>query len=180
MNLREAAEKALEALEITSRFVDVYYPNTPAHGLDWGKRYLPEAEEAINALRAALAEADEPVAWLDKSSGDVLVCPLEASKKKGLIPLYPHPPSREPVAWFESPYGEVRVNPLYKFQFPSSLLWWQIPLYTHPPRREPLTEEQIAAVRRELDFSGVIFMTTSQCKRVVRIVERAHGIGGDE
>ena len=48
-----------------------------------------------------------------------------------------------------------------------------------PPRREPLTEEKMAAVRREA-IAKAPFMTTVECKRIVRIIERAHGIGGDE
>ena len=124
MNLRQAAQQALAALvwEVGS----------------CPEMYAKQTAEAITALRAALAEADEP------------------------------------VAWFESPYGEVRVNPLYKFQFPSSLLSWQIPLYTRPPRREPLTDEQVDALA--IDTDGL----PASHIELARAVERAHGIGTDE
>lgn len=36
-----------------------------------------------------------------------------------------------PVGWLESPHGEFRKNLLYKLEFPSQLLSWQIPLYAH-------------------------------------------------
>ena len=70
---------------------------------------LPYSEivAATEALRAALAEPQEP---------DVPeVC-------FGNIP---------PVGWLESPHGEFRKNLLYKLEFPSQLLSWQIPLYAH-------------------------------------------------
>ena len=47
-----------------------------------------------------------------------------------------------------------------------------IPLYTHPPQREPLTDEEIDAI--ELPPSG-----TATVRDLVRVIERAHGIGGE-
>lgn len=46
-------------------------------------------------------------------------------------------------------------------------------LYTAPPKREPLTDEKINAL--ELPPSG-----TATIRDMVRIIERAHGIGGEE
>jgi ribonuclease HI len=122
MNLREAAEKALRVLSQVE-----------------SNEYC-ELDSAIKALRTALAEAEEP------------------------------------VAWFESPYGEVRINPHYKFQFPSSLLSWQIPLYTRPPRREPLTEEEVRRLYRE---AWTPEREADEVLAFARAIERAHGIGGD-
>jgi hypothetical protein len=48
-----------------------------------------------------------------------------------------------------------------------------------PPRREPLTEEKIKAVRRELAAQALL-ISTAECKRVVRVIERAHGIGDSD
>lgn len=48
-----------------------------------------------------------------------------------------------------------------------------------PPRREPLTEEKIKAVRRELAAQALL-ISTAECKCVVRVVERAHGIGDSD
>lgn len=51
-------------------------------------------------------------------------------------------PMQEPAGWFESPHGAFRANPLYRFDFPSALLAWQIPLYvvqlTAPDRADDL------------------------------------------
>jgi len=47
--------------------------------------------------------------------------------------------------------------------------WTKKPLYTTPPQRQPLTEEEI----HEVCGLGVIDI------EFVRIVERAHGIGGN-
>lgn len=131
MNLRQAAEMACATLDHAAAVAD-------RPGL------MGMCEQAAEILRAALAEADEP------------------------------------VAWFESPYGEVRVNPLYKFQFPSSLLSWQIPLYTHPPRREPLTDEAIRELWSWASTHEAEKAATTQQHAFARAVERAHGIGGDE
>ena len=49
------------------------------------------------------------------------------------------PVEQMPVGWLESPHGAFRAHPLYKMQFPSQLLQWQIALYTAPPQRKPLT-----------------------------------------
>jgi hypothetical protein len=51
-----------------------------------------------------------------------------------------------PVGWFESPDGAFRANPLYKIQFPSSLLSWQVPLYMALPQPE---QEPVAWLYRD-------------------------------
>lgn len=83
-------------------------------------------EQADDALRAALAEADEPVAWRVRASG--------ATGTPGPWRIYQQ--SAKPG-----------VNHPECCDF--------APLYTHPPRREPLTEagepvadDVIAMVRR--------------------------------
>ncbi len=45
------------------------------------------------------------------------------------------PVEQMPVGWLESPHGAFRADPLYKMQFPSQLLQWQIALYTAPPQQ---------------------------------------------
>ena len=53
---REALKMALEALEVANSCVDGYY-------IPKGKTQLPEVEEAINAIKEALAQPEqEPVA----------------------------------------------------------------------------------------------------------------------
>ena len=165
MNLREAAEKALEALIWEAGYSAELYTHKTA--------------EAVKALRSALAEAEDPDA-------------------SGLYhkPVHKDSPNARPAfavrAEAEEPVDDKPYLYVYEWETPLGVhrefcAWGHhthgqkptrtVPLYTHPPRREPLTDEQIAEVRRELDFSGVIFMTTSQCKKVARVFERAHGIG---
>ena len=83
--LREAAQQALEALEMSRRFV--YADNRP------------QCDGAIDSLRAALAQQDEPVqepvAWLYEAGADRTLHwykpPLCGT------PLYTAPPQRKPL-----------------------------------------------------------------------------------
>ena len=84
MNKSEALRLALEALEMSRRFV--YADNRP------------QCDEAIDALRAALAQQEpvqEPVAWLYEEGADSTLHwnkpPLYGT------PLYLSPPQRQPL-----------------------------------------------------------------------------------
>ena len=80
MNLRTAAQQALEALE-----------SCWEKGLT--RKNWKQAEEAITALSTALAEPEqEPVAWKDTTYGN-----LHHQNFGGCIPLYTHPPQRKPL-----------------------------------------------------------------------------------
>ena len=72
-----------------------------------------------------------------------------------------------PVGWLESPDGAFRANPLYKNQFPSSLLSWQVPLYTTPPQRKPMTDGELADLWYKQSLDWLEFG---------RAVQAAHGI----
>jgi len=67
MNKDEALRLALEALEVANSLVDGYY-------LPKEKAWLPEIEEAITAIKAALEAKDEPVA--------LKPCAYESKEKK--------------------------------------------------------------------------------------------------
>ena len=74
----------------------------------------------------------------------------------------------EPVAWI-TPGQDLHLVNYEGFQD------W-VPLYTAPPTREPLTDEQIIKVIETVAdsrFAGPL-------GDLVRAVERAHGIGGEE
>lgn len=91
-DLRTAAQQALEALDAATSCIDGYY-------VPRGKTTLPEIEEAQKALRAALAQqeepAQEPVAWLYEAGADRTLHwykpPLCGT------PLYTAPPQRKPL-----------------------------------------------------------------------------------
>ena len=92
MTKDEALRLALEALEVANSCVDGYY-------IPKGKAHLPEIELAITAIKAALEEKDEPVAyinveqrkleWAKYMSWDT---PTVVNLPK--IPLYTTPPQR--------------------------------------------------------------------------------------
>jgi len=122
MNLREAAQQALEAL--TAALSD-------------DQPYIDRCKAAQDALRAALEQPEqEPGFW-----GRVAARQSEKIKQleTALDELKQH--EQEPVAWLElrtlssggyaSPIKEWRVT-----QNPSTSNAPRKPLYTHPPRRE--------------------------------------------
>ena len=79
---------------------------------------------------------------------------------------------QEPVAWIHTDPDKPRVKflewsedePGYRGR------WIKTPLYLAPPQRKPLTDEEINAL--ELPPSG-----TATVRDLVRLIERAHGIG---
>lgn len=128
---------------------------------------LAAAKAELAALRAALAEADEPVsdepvAWM--VDGCVTVREDYASL----------------LRWNVAFVGVGRA-------IPDS---WKPLLYTHPPRREPLTEEVIAFEWEEHTGHSILggepgdgrqmFISPDEVMAFARAVERAHGIGDDE
>jgi hypothetical protein len=83
MSLRQAAQQALDALD-TFRAI--------------GKNWEEPDEKAFQALRAALAEADEPVAWMkieDPWGGNE--AHFSRDEQVGWTALYTHPPHRAPL-----------------------------------------------------------------------------------
>jgi hypothetical protein len=123
MNLREAAQQALEAL--------VAIEEDP-HG---SHSFPALANDAITALRTALSE-----------------------------------PEQEPVAWLQRRFVDNFPAPGYETCEATD--YGAIPVYTHPPQRKPLTDEEIDAL--PLPPSG-----TATVRDIVRLIERAHGIGGE-
>jgi hypothetical protein len=78
-------------------------------------------------------------------------------------------PEQEPMAYVSGSYaGHFTVVPTN----PALVLTTGMALYTHPPQRKPLTDEEIDAL--PLPPSG-----TATVRDIVRLIERAHGIGGE-
>ena len=128
-DLRTAAQQALEALEVATNCLDGYY-------IPRGKTTLPEIEDAITALKAALAEpVQEPVKQ----------CMAHGECFGGeCIYQRPAEPVQEPVAWL---FTNLQSGD-YDFCYQEDEhdhdreMWHKQPLYTAPPQRpaEPLTE----------------------------------------
>mgnify|MGYP003652254974 CR=1 FL=1 len=187
MNLREAAQQALEILE------EIHPGNmTPLAEGAWST--------AITALRAALAETamqrltdeqqeiendsfdKQPASGIhlgvsDGADRDVeAMTDVQQEIEKTHTSVDNEYTPVKPVAWRTKnatpPGGYVVFQ-----QYPSAVanLGGEIePLYTAPPKRKPLTAPQI----HELDWpDGVAF---EDILEFTRALERAHGIGGDE
>lgn len=83
----------------------------------------------------------------------------------------------KPVAWIFTWYEIAKDRHVRRIidceERPNIPGYDLIPLYTFPPQREPLTDEEIDAI--ELPPSG-----TATVRDLVRVIERAHGIGEKE
>lgn len=168
MNLREAAQQALELLE------EIHPGNmTPLAEGAWNT--------AITALRAALAEdamqrltdVQHEIENSHQVTGDHLrdATKMVATIKDNL--------TVEPVAWLQIGMGDHEGTVIATTSKPKTwnLDWWRFePLYTAPPKRKPLTENQI----RRIDDDTPFHEGPEWLVRFTRAVERAHGIGGEE
>lgn len=169
MNLREAAQQALEYLE--------------QHAIISG---VPIRD----ALRAAL----EPVTACHELSkeGDKLSLPFNHFPDAGKMVATIRPEvtvepvatinemeTVEPVAWttkgqisaMENGFQHYIHGRVPRFVSPTED---DVPLYTAPPKREPLTAPQI----HELDWPDDVAF--EDILEFTRAIERAHGIGGEE
>ncbi len=166
MNLREAAQQALEYIE--------------QHAIIGG---IPIRD----ALRAALAEATikdnltvEPVAYVTGfSKGYATVQPVDPCLLMSVgMALYRSPPTSresrqvEPVAFWELQESgwEIICDGDWVKELP-----FGTKLYTTPPKREPLTDEAIHDCFQQKHKDKVI-----ERRMIARAIERAHRIGGEE
>jgi hypothetical protein len=142
--LREAAQQALEALEAMNPY--------PASRED-------QRAGALAALRAALAQQDEPVAW----SGYDLDGMVEAFSRV----IEAHHSSKHP---FHNPIdmdAKMALRILRGF-IPAMKAYAAPP----PPQRLPLTDEEIDKI-----FKHLCNTVGASYKTMTRAIERAHGIG---
>ncbi len=99
-DLRDAARQALEALDVFADAIRVWPEETRApHEF----AAMDKGEAAIAALRAALAEEQEPVAWMRPDNRVAEESTARTQFSRGAVkppigtwvPLYTHPPRRE-------------------------------------------------------------------------------------
>ena len=94
--MRQALEMALEALEVASSCIDGYY-------IPKGKTHLPEVEQAITAIKEALAQPEQDDGMCTACENDL------CTAKQGCVALdNPQPvvnqsltTEQEPVAWMD-------------------------------------------------------------------------------
>ena len=84
-------------------------------------------------------------------------------------------PEQEPVAWmydWDDEHERTYVNLLTTDTEHKHLktAFNVIPLYTTPPTREPLSDEAVCQILIKKEWRGFV--------ELVRIIEKAHGIGG--
>lgn len=131
MTKDEALTLALEALEVANSCVDGYY-------IPKGKTQLPEVEEAITAIREALAQPEqEPVAWADVD--------LDGMAEAFYRVIEAHATKDSPF------YNPVNSDAMMALRVLRGLIS-AMKQYT-PPQRKPLTEEEIDALA--LDDDGL-------------------------
>ena len=150
MNLRQAAKIALEAFE----------HGGPARRL-----------KAMHALRAALAEADEPVAWQFRTR------PTWGSR---------HGLEDRPWSAWEF-CSKKSAEDCWRTPFLNDWAYEARALYAHPPPLRAALEKVDAPPRRKPLTDSAIHNLAAQCVKggksvewALRELERAHGIGGGE
>ena len=82
-------------------------------------------------------------------------------------------PAPEPVAWiYQSTKFRGHHVLIKEKQDMAAELWVESPLYLAPQKREPLSDAEINAIN----------LPEKQCtlRELVRLIEKAHGIGGEE
>ena len=81
---------------------------------------------------------------------------------------------QEPEAWMliDKETG-ARIPKAYKPEHGVNKDRWELyPLHTTLPKREPLSDEEICEILLKKEWKGFV--------ELVRIIEKAHGIGGEE
>ena len=190
MNIREAAQQALEALQ------GIYIAPEHDHYIN---AWWPACRDAIPALRAALAEDAmqrltdvqqemesasresrqvEPVAYVTGySKGYATVRPIYPCLLMPVgMALYRSPPTIsktetvEPVAYsYTDARGRTVLVSTNTAPYEDAK-----PLYSAPPKREPLTDAEIGAVAA--DIWGSILIAPQSYQQFARAIEQAHEI----
>ncbi len=198
MSLRTAAQQALEALGKWSsgRDIDAVQLNDLIATLEsaleqpeqaTGKESLQVGQEepeggwqSAPSPQVTQRIADMPMSEYRRGVNDGFKLGLREGRIKAEDEMREQP--EQPVAWLESPYGSIRMNTTMRFQFPPQSLKWKIPLYTHPPQRKPLTDEEILldeVLRYHFGCNGGAGPVSQKGIKIIRAIERAHGIGGE-
>lgn len=163
MNLREAAQQALAAMENIDREFRRY-----------GRQHWPEAVKAtaaITALKTALAEPtplEDVVTHGSAWSKD--------GKRIDPMSVYAEP-VQEPVAYIHRQGNHFEVSERHLDEDEKARGWTEEPLYAAPPQRKPLTDEEIEGINRDLSLLHMQAKRGSVAVVFARAIERAHGIG---
>ena len=141
--------------------------------------------DLIRAIRWVLAEPEEEGVYqkllrIEKENyvemlpSELWLDGYEAEKKSALLSKQPEKTEQEPVAWMliDKETG-ARIPKAYKPEHGVNKDRWELyPLHTTLPKREPLSDEAICDILIKKEWKGFV--------ELVRIIEKAHGIGGGE
>ena len=167
-----------------------------------GAMWSVRCEEAITAIRAALAQQEQDWSMLAATAESLREHQLEVQRLRGELA---EKPQQEPVAiaLYEPVYKQLRINPVVSMTVTPTTAWQgEIPLYLHPPKREESVCPYIRSTaegthhcslaaepprRKPLTDEEVLWLWSGDVERPVlgknkvlslaRAVERAHGIG---
>ena len=151
------------------------------------KRFMTELKteddvvSLFNDIKECLAQPEEGVYqkllriekenYVEMLPSELWLDGYEAGKKSALLSKQPE---QEPVAWqlvanfitdgdiFQYTYSKPRAE-LYEY-------YRVTPLFASPPKRELLSDEAVCQILLKKEWRGFV--------ELVRIIEKAHGIGG--
>jgi hypothetical protein len=127
---------------------------------DWPGAY-DECNQAVQALRAALA-AQQPSNIEPTSSDDGQAQTVDAQPKP--VAFYNFQTHR--MDWARpTTYAEIVAVAVP-----------ELPLYATPPQRQPLTIDEVEQILAQHDHD----IHGDRTRYIVRMTEKAHGIGGDK
>lgn len=130
-----------------------------------------QALEVIGWLRLHL-QRDHQCLHMDSTGSGI---PAWIAKSQTAIRAALAEPQPEPVAWMVYTEGGTSA---YVTDNPNDLVgaYRALPLYTTPPQRQPLTIDEVEQIRAQHDHE----IHGDRVMYIVRMTEKAHGIGGDK
>jgi hypothetical protein len=143
-----------------------------------GERDMSLREAAQQALEALERGRPQIIGVLVKQDQDAAITALRTALAE---------PEQEPVAWgvFEDRnlhdpcFTRKDAEELARLKGTHAVVQ---PLYTHPPQRKPLTDEEILldeVLRYHFGCNGGAGPVSQKGIKIIRAIERAHGIGGE-
>lgn len=188
MSLTEAAEQALEALEIGYN-IEHTLPGNKSCSCSQCK-FVRLRTPAITSLRTALAEdamqrLTDTQQEMESAVKDQVTYGMSITlggKRIDPASIYKQEPEPEPVAWLIESYDIYAKRTLQRLVFdnPKNMQGVKITAYyTAPPKRKPLTDEEMRGCAQAMDAEPLAEGWTELIK-FARAIERAHVIGDEE
>ena len=137
---------------------------------------VPRIDDLIREIQELLAQPEQteqdsitdatPMAIMPNGSAVSNVYDAYEEGRKSVMS------EQEPVAWHYIYDDGITVRERVTECMPLGKHYTVTPLYTSPPKREPLSDENVCEILLKKEWTGFVDL--------VRIIEKAHGIGGEE